>query len=319
MTKKINENDDIIIISGNANIPLASKICKHLNIPLGRTKISKFSDGETQVKIKQTVRLKKIFIIQPTCFPGNDTLMELLLMTDACKRSSASYVTAVVPYFGYARQDKKDEPRVPIGAKLVGNLMKTSGVDKIITIDLHANQLQGFFDIPVDHLYARPILVEYIRQNIKGDLVVLAPDTGAVARAGSVAGYLGADLAFIYKKRPKANASKVMNVIGDVKDKIAIIYDDMADTAGTLTKAADALKKMGAIEIHACTVHPVLSGPAIKRIEKSPISTLIVSDTIPLSEKAQKCSKIKVASVSKLLANAIIRSHQGDPISDLYF
>jgi ribose-phosphate pyrophosphokinase len=310
--------EGMAIFSGNSNPELAKKICDYLSLPLGGAEVKTFSDGEIQIEIHENVRLKDVFVVQSTCSPVNDNLVELLLMIDAFSRSSARKITAVVPYFGYARQDKKVAPRVPISAKLVADMITVAGADRVITMDLHAGQIQGFFNIPVDNLFAAPVLIDYIRTNFRDDMVIVSPDAGGVERARAFAKRLNADLAIIDKRRDAPNQAKAMAVIGDVTDKIAVILDDMADTAGTLTEAADAIKKAGAREIHACCAHPVLSGPAIGRISESFLKSMVVTDTIPLSEKAAACSKIKVLTISQLVGEAIIRSFRGDSVTSLF-
>ena len=310
--------EGISIFSGNSNPELAKKICEYLNLSLGSAHVKTFSDGEIQIEIDENVRSKDVFIIQSTCDPVNDHLVELLLMIDAMKRSSAKRITAVVPYFGYARQDKKVAPRVPISAKLVANMMEVAGANRVITMDLHAGQIQGFFDIPVDNIFAAPFLIEYIGKRFNGNLVIVSPDAGGVERARAFAKRLGADLAIVDKRRDAPNQAKAMAVIGDVKDKTVVILDDMADTAGTLTEAADALKENGAKEIHACCAHAVLSGPAIDRISASVMKSLVVTDTIPLRANALACGKIVVISISELVGEAIIRSYRGDSVTSLF-
>jgi ribose-phosphate pyrophosphokinase len=280
--------------------------------------VKTFSDGEIQIEIDENVRSKDVFIIQSTCAPVNDHIIELLLMIDAIKRSSAKRITAVVPYFGYARQDKKVAPRVPISAKLVANMLAVAGANRVITMDLHAGQIQGFFDIPVDNIFAAPLLIDYIRENFNANLVVVSPDAGGVERARAFAKRLDAELAIIDKRRSAPNQAKAMAVIGEVKGKTAVILDDMADTAGTLTEAAHALKKYGAQEIHACCAHAVLSGPAIDRITRSEMKGLVVTDTIPLKENALACGKIIVISIAELVGEAIIRSYRGDSVTSLF-
>lgn len=281
--------------------------------------MKRFSDGEIQIEINDNVRLKNVFVIQSTCSPVNDNLVELLLMTDAFKRASASRITAVIPYYGYARQDRKVAPRVPISAKLVADLLTVAGLDRVITMDLHAGQIQGFFDIPVDNLFATPVILEYIRMNFANDeLVIISPDAGGVERARALAKRLKADLAIIDKRRDAPNEAKAMAVIGDVSGKVAIIFDDMADTAGTLTEAAGAIMESGAKEVHACVSHPVLSGPAVDRIMNSALKSVVVTDTIPLAENASACDKIKILTVAELVGEAIIRSHKGDSVTSLF-
>lgn len=309
---------DFKIFTGNSNPVLAKAICDYLSMPLGKAKVTTFSDGEIQVEIHENVRSKDVFVIQSTCNPVNNTLMELLLMIDALKRSSASRITAVIPYYGYARQDKKVAPRVPISAKLVADIITIAGANRVITMDLHANQIQGFFNIPVDNLSAWPVLLEYIRSNFNDGLVVVSPDAGGTERARAFAKRLNANLAIIDKRRDEPNKAKAMAVIGDVKNQIAIILDDMVDTAGTLTEAADALKEKGAKEVYAACSHPVLSGEAIDRIINSEIKELIVTDTIPLTSKASACDRIKSLSVSEIIGEGIIRSHKGDSVTSLF-
>jgi len=310
--------EGMAIFSGNSNPGLAQNICKYLSMPLGGAKVKTFSDGEIQIEINENVRLKDVFVVQSTCSPVNDNLVELLLMIDAFNRSSARKITAVIPYFGYARQDKKVAPRVPISAKLVADMITVAGADRVITLDLHAGQIQGFFNIPVDNLFAAPVLIEYIRNNFRDEMVIVSPDAGGVERARAFAKRLNADLAIIDKRRDAPNQAKAMAVIGDVNDKVAIILDDMADTAGTLTEAAEAIKNAGAREVHACCAHPVLSGPAIERIADSVLKSIAVTDTIPLSEKAAACDKIKVLTISQLVGEAIIRSFRGDSVTSLF-
>ncbi|MCG8563660.1 MAG: ribose-phosphate pyrophosphokinase, partial [Desulfobacterales bacterium] len=286
------------IFAGNSNPLLAGRISEYLAKPLGRLKVNRFSDGETQVEIHENVRKQEIFVIQSTCKPVNDNLVELLLLIDAFRRSSASRITAVIPYFGYARQDKKVSPRVPISAKLVADLLDNAGVDRVITMDLHAGQIQGFFNVPVDNLYAAPIIIDDIKTRYTEDLVVVSPDAGGVERARAYAKRLNCGLAIVDKRRSAPNQAKAMAIIGDVKDKVALVIDDMVDTAGTLTEAASVIREKGAKEVHAYCTHPVLSGPAIERINNSSLSSLVATDTIPLSEEALKCDKIKTLSVA---------------------
>lgn len=309
---------ELKVFSGNANRPLAEKVCDYLGISLGNAEVKTFSDGEISVEINENVRGKDVFIIQPTCPPVNDNLMELLIMIDAARRASAGRITAVIPYYGYARQDRKVAPRQPISAKLVANLITVAGASRVLTMDLHAGQIQGFFDIPVDNLYARPVLLHYLKEHFKDDLVIVSPDAGGVERARAFAKRLDASLAIIDKRRERANVAEVMNIIGDVKGKTAVIVDDMVDTGGTLTKAASALLDKGASAVYACCTHPVLSGNAVQRIEESPIKELIVTDTIPLSEEARKCKKIKVLSVGKLFGEAVRRIHLNESVSVLF-
>ena len=311
-------DEGIVIFSGNSNPSLSTKICEYLDIRLGDAKVSTFSDGEIQVEINANVRGKDVFVIQSTCSPVNDNLVELLLMVDAFKRSSAKRITAVMPYYGYARQDKKVAPRVPISAKLIADMLAVAGANRVITMDLHAGQIQGFFDIPVDNLFAAPVLIDYVRDNFDGNLAIVSPDAGGVERARAYSKRLNAHLAIVDKRRSAPNKAKAMAVIGDVSGKVAVIVDDMADTAGTLTQAADAIMKAGAKEVHACCAHPVLSGPAVERIANSNLKSVVVTDTIPLNSKAAACDKIRVLSISKLVGEAIIRSYRGDSVTSLF-
>jgi ribose-phosphate pyrophosphokinase len=310
--------NNLKIVSGNANIKLAQEICKELNIPLGKANVKKFSDGEIQVEIEENVRGMDVFVVQSTCTPVNRSLMELLIMMDAIKRASAERITAVIPYYGYARQDRKVAPRVPITAKLVADLITTAGSDRLLTVDLHAGQIQGFFNIPVDHLYSAPVIVDYIKKQYANNLVIVSPDAGGVERARAFAKRLGASLAIIDKRRPQPNESNIMNIIGDIQGKTALLLDDMVDTAGTLTQAANALRKEGAQKIVACCTHPVLSGKAIEKIMQSDLEELVVTDTIPLREEAKACKKIVVLSVAQLLGEAIKRIHSNDSVSSLF-
>ncbi len=310
--------NDFWIFAGNSNPELANKICDYLKMDLGGAKITTFSDGEIQIEIEDNVRTKDVFIIQSTCSPVNNNLVELLLMIDAVKRASAKSITAVIPYYGYARQDKKVAPRVPISAKLVADMITMAGADRVITLDLHASQIQGFFDIPVDNLFAAPVLLDYMRYHFQNDIVVVSPDAGGVERARAFAKRLEAGLAIVDKRRSAPNEARAMAVIGDVQDKTAIILDDMVDTAGTLTEAAGVLLEKGAHEVHACCAHPVLSGPAIDRIVASDLKSLVVTDTIPLTPQAIACGKIKDLSIAKLVGEAIIRSYRGDSVTSLF-
>jgi ribose-phosphate pyrophosphokinase len=310
--------EGMAIFTGNSNPELAKKICDYLSVPLGGAEVNKFSDGEIQIEINENVRLKDIFIMQSTCAPVNDNLVELLLMIDAFKRSSAKRITAVIPYFGYSRQDKKVAPRVPISAKLVSDMITLAGANRVITMDLHAGQIQGFFNIPVDNLFAAPVLINHIRKYFRDGLVIVSPDAGGVERARAFAKRLDADLAIIDKRRDAPNQAKAMAVIGEVTDKVAVILDDMTDTAGTLTEAAEAVINAGAREVHACCAHPVLSGPAIDRISNSALKSLVVTDTIPLAQNALDCDKIKVLTISQLVGEAIIRSFRGDSVTSLF-
>ena len=310
--------NDFIVFAGNSNPALSEKICRYLGIPLGGAKVKTFSDGEIQIEIEENVRLRDVFVIQSTCSPVNDTLVELLLMIDAFRRASARRITVVIPYYGYARQDKKVAPRVPISAKLVADLITVAGAHRVITMDLHAGQIQGFFNIPVDNLFAAPVLLEYIKTHFSDDLVIVSPDAGGVERARAFAKRLDAHLAIIDKRRDAPNIAKAMAVIGDVAGKIAIILDDMVDTAGTLTEAAQAIADYGAKEVHASCVHPVLSGPAIDRITDSPLTRVVVTDTVPLNSKAAACDKIAVLSIAELVGEAMIRCHKGDSVTSLF-
>jgi len=303
------------VFSGTANEEFAKKVAKHLTLPLSDATIKRFSDGEIGVQISESVRGKDVFIIQPTCAPANDTLMEILIMTDALKRSSANSITAIMPYFGYARQDRKAAPRVPISAKLVANLLQTAGIDRVVTIDLHAGQIQGFFDIPVDNLYGNIIFLDYIkRKNLKNPIIA-SPDIGGVARARAFANKLGIDMVIVDKRREKANVCEVMNIIGDVEGKDVILVDDMIDTAGTITKGASVLKERGATSVMACCTHAVLSGPAYNRINSSNLDELIVSDTIPLKSKSEK---ITVLSVAPLFSEVIRRVYHNESVNGLF-
>ena len=313
-----NDNKRVLVFSGRANQKLTEAICNYIDVPLGKTVIRDFSDKEIYVRIEENVRGGDVFVVQSTCFPGNTNLMELLIMIDALRRSSAKRITAVIPYYGYARQDRKNEPRVPITSKLIADLVVTAGADRVLTVDLHAGQIQGFFNIPVDHLFAINVLIDYIKEQKLEDLIVISPDAGVVERARAYAKRLNSSLAIIDKRRDIPNEAKAMNIIGDVKGKIAFIVDDMIDTAGTLMEATDALLGAGAREVHACCSHPVLSGPAGERIANSPIKTVITTNTIPLNRELEKNPKIKVLSVASLLGEAIIRIHQETSVSSLF-
>ena len=305
------------LFSGNANIDLAREICAFLSVPMGAAEVKRFSDGEINVDIGENVRGADVFIVQSTCPPVNDHLVELLILMDALKRSSAKRVTAVIPYYGYARQDRKVLPRAPITAKLVADLLTAAGVSRVLTIDLHAGQIQGFFNIPVDHMYAAPVMLEYIKANWDNEIVFVSPDAGGVERARAFAKRLKATLAIIDKRRGGANESQVMNIIGDVAGKTAVLLDDMVDTAGTMVQGAAAVRRNGAKRVFACATHPVLSGPSIERLEKSEVEQLVVTNTIPLGEKAA-CRKIRVLSVANLLGEAIKRIHFNDSVSSLF-
>ena len=312
------ENRSVLVFSGRANQTLTGEICEYMDVPLGKTVIRDFSDKEIYVRIEENVRGGDVFVVQSTCFPGNTNLMELLIMIDALRRASAKRITAVIPYYGYARQDRKNEPRVPITSKLVADLVVTAGADRVLTVDLHAGQIQGFFNIPVDHLFAINVLIDYIKDQNLEDLIVISPDAGGVERARAYAKRLNSSLAIIDKRRDAPNEAKAMNIIGDVKGKIAFIVDDMIDTAGTLMEATDALLGAGAKEVHACCSHPVLSGPAGGRISKSPIKSVVTTNTIPLNDDLAKNPKIKVLSVASLLGEAILRIHQETSVSSLF-
>ena len=311
--------DEIKIFTGSANRPLADAIGRYVDVPLGQAEIGRFSDGEVQVEITENVRGGDVFVIQSICTPGNDHLMELLLMLDAFKRASARRITAVVPYYGYARQDRKVAPRVPISAKLVADLITTAGASRVLTVDLHAGQIQGFFDVPVDNVYATPVLLEYLRGRIgRRDVTVISPDAGGVERARAFAKRLDANLAIIDKRRARPNEVAEMQIIGEVDGRVAVIVDDMVDTAGTLAAAAEAVRGAGAPLVLACATHPVLSGHAIPRLAQSSIDELIVTDTIPLRPEATKLAKLHVLSVAPLLGEAIRRTHEEASISSLF-
>ncbi len=312
-------DSSMMIFSGNANRALSEGIAKKLNVRLGMATVSRFRDGEIGVEIEETVRGRDVFIIQPTCSPANEHLMELLVMIDALKRASAQRVTAVIPYYGYARQDRRTRSaRVPITAKLVANMLDTAGADRILTIDLHADQIQGFFDIPVDNVYASPLLLGDIWRQKRDNLIVVSPDVGGVVRARALAKRLDADLAIIDKRRPKANVSEVMHIIGDVEGRTCIMVDDLVDTAGTLCSAAKALKAKGAVKVVAYCTHPVLSGPAAKNIRESVLDELVVTDTIPLNEELLAVEKIRQLSVAGMLAETIRRIAESESVSSLY-
>ena len=312
---------ELKILTGTANPALAEAIAQHLGRPLTPVLCETFSDGEIRVEVGDNVRGCDVYVIQPTCAPSNFNIMQLCIMLDALKRSSALHVTAVIPYYGYARQDRKVSPRAPISAKLVADFLQVAGMNRLVTIDLHAAQIQGFFNVPVDNLYAAPVLLEYLREvkkNIEGELVVVSPDAGGVERARAFAKRLDAGLAIIDKRRDKPNQAQAMHLIGDVTDKVAIVLDDMIDTAGTLVSAGTVIMENGAKEVMAAAPHAVLSGPALERLNKSPFSQIIVTDTIPLQEKLSDCSKLKVLSVAPLLAKAIHNIHTGSSVSVLF-
>jgi len=310
----------MMVFSGNANLPLAKSIVGHLNLPLGKAFVGKFSDGEIMVEIMENVRGKDVFIVQPTCQPSNDNLMELMIMADALKRSSARRITAVVPYFGYARQDRRPRSaRVAITAKVLANMLSGVGINRMLTVDLHADQIQGFFDMPVDNVYASPILLGDIWRQKHPELMVISPDVGGVVRARALAKRLDdADLAIIDKRRPKANVAKVMNIIGDVENRSCVLIDDLVDTAGTLCQAAKALKDHGAAKVLAYATHPVLSGAAIDNLNNSVLDELVVTDTIPLSETARECGVIRQLSISMILSETINRINREESVSSLY-
>jgi ribose-phosphate pyrophosphokinase len=314
------DSSSMSVFAGNANPDLAHEITRHLHVPMGRSQVGRFSDGEVNAELMENVRGRDVFIVQSTCPPANDNLMELLMMTDACRRASAKRVTAVVPYFGYARQDRRPRAtRVAIGAKLVANMMVTAGIDRLLTIDLHADQIQGFFDIPVDNVYASPVLLGDAWKQKHENMIVVSPDVGGVVRARALAKRLDdAELAIIDKRRPRPNESKVMNIIGEVEGKSCILLDDMVDTAGTLCQAARALKDEGAIRVVAYITHAVLSGKAIERISTSVLDELVVTDTIPLSDAGRACSRIRQLSVGGLLAETIRRISDEESVSSLY-
>jgi len=310
--------EKIRVFSGNANVALAGKIAENLGVKLGMANVTTFSDGETRVEINENVRGMDAFIIQPTCSPVNVTCMELLIMIDAMKRASADRITAVIPYYGYARQDRKVAPRAPITAKLVADLITAAGANRVLAMDLHAGQIQGFFNIPVDNLFATPVLIDYIKNNYPENMVIVSPDTGGVARARAFGTRLGANLAIIDKRREGPNEAQVMNIIGEVRGCRVIILDDMIDTAGTVIQAAKALDKAGATAVSVCCTHPVLSGPAIERIEGSNIKEVIVTDTIPLQNNARTCRRITVLSVAGLLSEAVKRIYYNESVSSLF-
>ena len=311
--------DSLMVFTGNANPKLASHVVDRLGLPLGRAKVGRFSDGEVSVEIEEHVRGHDVFVLQSTCAPTNDNLMEILVLVDALKRASARRITAAIPYFGYARQDRRSRSaRVPIAAKLVADLLTAAGVSRVMTMDLHAEQIQGFFDIPVDNIYGLPIMLEDIRKHSYDNLMVVSPDHGGVVRARSLAKRMECDLAIIDKRRPKANVAEVANIIGDVRDRTCLIMEDIVDTAGTLCKAATALKEKGAKRVLAYCTHPVLSGPAVERVNSSDLDELVVTDTIPLRDEAANCSRIRQLSVADLLAETIRRISNEDSVSSLF-
>jgi len=308
--------DELKIFSGNANLELSEEICKFVGISLGNAEVGSFSDGETCVQLNDNVRGADVFLIQPTCPPTNQNLMELLIMIDAVKRASARRITAVIPYYGYARQDKKVQPRVPISAKLVADLITVAGAHRVLVMDVHVGQIQGFFDIPVDHLFAAPVIIDYFKGKAIDNLVIVSPDAGGVERARAVAKRLNTTIAIIDKRREEKNVAKAMHVIGNVHDKNLILLDDMIDTAGSITQAVGALKKYGAKDIYACCTHGVLSGKAMKRIDSSELKEVVITNTIPIGDK--KSDKIMVLSVAEFLAKAIMRIHQESSVSSLF-
>ena len=311
-------DSNLMIFTGNANPALAAKVASRLGIPLGKAHVSKFSDGETTVEINENVRGKDVFVIQSTCAPTNDNLMEIILMVDALKRASAERITACIPYFGYARQDRRPRStRVAISARVIANILEGIGVDRVLIMDVHADQIQGFFDIPVDNIYASPILLKDLQKKNYKDLLVVSPDIGGVVRARALAKRLECDLSIIDKRRPRPNESEVMNIIGNVEGRNCVIMDDMVDTAGTLTQAAEALKERGAKMVVGYCTHPVLSGPAVKRITASSLDELVVTDTIPLSDTARQCPKIRQISCAELLAETLKRINTGDSVMSL--
>jgi len=311
--------DNLMVFTGSANPKLAQRVARQLNIQLGKATVSKFSDGEVMVELLENVRGKDVFVLQSTCAPTNDTLMEVCIMVDALRRSSAARITAAIPYFGYARQDRRPRSaRVAISAKVVANMLTVAGVNRLLTMDLHADQIQGFFDIPVDNVYATPILLGDLWKHAYKNLVVVSPDVGGVVRARAIAKRLESDLAIIDKRRPRPNVATVMNIIGDVKGRTCVIMDDMVDTANTLCEAARALKEQGAIRVIAYCTHPVLSGPAVSRIEASVIDELVVTDTIPLRPEAEACTKIRQISVDSLLAETMRRICEESSVSSLF-
>ena len=311
-------HDRLKVFAGNANLPLADEICQELEIHRSQAMVRHFSDGEIHLQLKENVRGADVFIIQPTCTPVDRNLMELLLMVDALKRSSAQRITPVLPYYGYARQDRKDKPRVPISARLVAALLETAGADRVLCLDLHAAQIQGFFDIPVDHLFAMPVMIDYFRTLDIEDLTVVSPDAGGVERARAFAKRLNSPLAIIDKRREEANVAEVMNVVGEVEGRNCVLVDDLIDTGGTLVKGAEALLEKGAASVTACATHAVLSGQAVSRIEASAMKEVVFTNSIPLSEEARKSGKIKSLSIAKLMAAAIKSIHEETSVSNLF-
>ena len=316
----IESESSLVVFAGNSNVPLAREICEYLEQPLGKCDVGRFSDGEIQIEIGENVRGRDVFLVQSTSTPVNDHLMELLIMIDAARRASASSITAVMPYFGYARQDRKVAPRTPITARLVADLITSAGADRFVSMDLHAGQIQGFFDMPSDHLYAAPVLMEHMRKRFPDptECVVISPDAGGVERARAFAKRLGTTLAIVDKRRTQPNVAEVMNLIGDVKGKTCVMLDDMVDTAGTLTQGARALIEHGAKRVVAYSVHPILSGPAIQRLNESVIEELIVTNTVPLQTNARECKKITQLSVGRIFGEAVRRIHDSDSLSSLF-
>ncbi len=317
MNPKVAAPNGLKVFSGTANRELALRICESLNVPLGDLMVSRFSEGEIRIKINEDVRGRDIFIVQPTCPPVNDNVIELLIMIDAFRRASARRITAVLPYYGYARQDRKDQPRVPITAKLMANIITVAGADRILAMDLHAQQIQGFFDIPVDHLYAYPVIANYIRQKNLKDLMIVSPDVGGIKMARTFAKGLGADLAVVDKRRSGPNEVEAMNLIGEVKGRTVLIPDDMISTGGSMVEAVNALMKFGAKEVYACCTHGILSGNAVEKLQNSPLKEIVITDTIPLPPE-KKVSKIKILPVAPLLGEAIMRIHNEESISSLF-
>ena len=309
---------DLKLITGNSNLGLAKEIAEYIGQELSQATVTTFSDGETRVRIEENVRGGDVFLIQSCCHPVNNSIMELLLLIDAVKRSSATQITAVIPYYGYGRQDRKDQPRVPISAKLIADLLTVAGANRILTMDLHAGPIQGFFNIPVDHLYAMPVLLDYIKKQHVSDMVIVSPDAGGVERARAFAKRLNSSLAILDKRRESPNQAEVMNIIGDVKDKHALLFDDMIDTAGTIVQTAQTCLDNGALSVWAGCTHPVLSGPALERLEGSCLREVLVTNTIPLNGKDQRCSKLKALSVAPLLGEAILRIHREESVTSLF-
>lgn len=309
---------ELVLFSGNAHQGLAERICSHLDIKLGEAFVSRFSDGETRVELRTNIRGRDVYVVQPTCAPVNHALMEALIIVDACRRASAQNITLVVPYFGYARQERKSAPRTPITAKLIAELMESAGITRLLTLELHNAAIQGFFNVPVDHLFVKPVFANYFNHLRDEGVVIVSPDAGGVERARAMAKHLQCSLAIVDKRRDGPNECEVSNIVGDVKGKLCLIIDDIIDTGGSLVKATDALLASGAREVHAAITHPVLSGRAVANISESALVQLVVTDSIPLSREAEKCSKIKQITISKLLAEAILRIHNFDSVSSLF-